>query len=97
MIIKKSLDSKEESLTLEEVVHLVEWGATLYVKSYDEASKKDVFSKITNAALTNPIAQVLKVSYNGKEVTCTPDHKFWTQRGWVEAQHLMEDDELLEV
>jgi len=32
----------------------------------------------------------------GKVVECTPDHKIFTQnRGWVEAQHLTEEDELL--
>lgn len=35
---------------------------------------------------------------NGKKVRCTKDHRFMTKnRGEVEAQHLTEDDELVEV
>jgi DNA polymerase-3 subunit alpha len=33
---------------------------------------------------------------NGKSITCTLDHKFYTSnRGWVEAQHLTEDDDIV--
>lgn len=34
---------------------------------------------------------------NGKIVKCTKDHKFLTQRGWIEAQYLTEDDDVKEV
>lgn len=35
---------------------------------------------------------------NGKSIRCTKDHKFLTlNRGWVEAQHLSEDDDLAEI
>lgn len=35
---------------------------------------------------------------NGKKIRCTKDHKFLTKnRGWVEAQHLTEEDDLQEV
>lgn len=35
---------------------------------------------------------------NGCKVRCTKDHKFLTKnRGWVEAQHLTEDDDLVDV
>ena len=32
---------------------------------------------------------------SGKFIVCTPEHKIYTKnRGWVEAQHLLEDDTL---
>lgn len=35
---------------------------------------------------------------NGKKVRCTKDHKFLTvNRGWIEAQHLCDEDEIVEV
>lgn len=35
---------------------------------------------------------------NGKIIRCTKDHKFLTHnRGWVEAQHLTEDDDVAEI
>ena len=47
-------------------------------------------------ALTNPEAEVFEVEFNGKVVTCTGDHKFLTQRGYIEAQHLLESDTIVE-
>jgi hypothetical protein len=36
------------------------------------------------------------IEVNGQTVTVTGEHPFYTKnRGWVEAQHLTEDDELL--
>jgi DNA polymerase III alpha subunit len=42
---------------------------------------------------------ILEIEFDdGRKVKCTKDHKFLTKdRGWVEAQHLTEDDELVEV
>lgn len=35
---------------------------------------------------------------NGKKIKCTKDHKFLTKnRGWVEAQYLSEEDDLVEI
>lgn len=42
---------------------------------------------------------ILELEFDdGRKVKCTKDHKFLTKnRGWVEAQHLTEADELVEV
>jgi intein/homing endonuclease len=32
---------------------------------------------------------------NGVIIEGTLDHKVWTHRGWVELQHLTEDDEVI--
>lgn len=43
----------------------------------------------------NGVQRVVEVSSNfGREVVCTPNHKFLTKRGWVEAQNLVKNDEL---
>ena len=40
--------------------------------------------------------QTLDISLDdGKQISCTLDHKFMTKRGWVEAQYLTEEDEVL--
>ena len=36
----------------------------------------------------------LLVETDHAQISCTYDHKFWTQRGWVEAQDLTEEDML---
>ena len=52
------------------------------------------FKKITKAALMSSNAEVMKITdETGKFIICTPEHKIYTKnRGWVEAQHLLESD-----
>lgn len=67
------------------------------VKTYDDKSKSVKFSEITNAVLTKYVTELIEIEdSSGKIVKCTPDHKIFTQnRGWVEAQNLIETDELM--
>ncbi len=42
--------------------------------------------------------EILELEFaNNKIIRCTKDHKFLTQRGWVEAQYLTNDDDIIEV
>ena len=54
--------------------------------------------KLCKAAFkTGTAFEMLEVTYNGKKVQCTPEHKILTKnRGWVQAQHLKEDDVLVD-
>lgn len=64
------------------------------IKTYKDG--EIVWRKVTNSALMNKSAKVMKVKYKGKEVICTPDHKIFTKnRGWVMAKDLKSDDELV--
>lgn len=42
----------------------------------------------------NPGSELLRVSCGARSVRCTPDHRFWTQRGWVAARDLRARDVL---
>lgn len=56
------------------------------------------FQLVTAAAQTGSTKEMIRITddVTGKVVECTPDHKIFTKnRGWVEAQNLKEDDELL--
>lgn len=54
------------------------------------------WKQITGAQMTKKNASVIKVTYDGKTVVCTPDHKIFTKnRGWVEAKDLDEKDILV--
>ena len=56
------------------------------------------WKQITAAAMTRKAAEVLKITYNGKSVVCTPDHKIYTtNRGWVEAKDLVSTDSLYSI
>lgn len=91
-----STDANTYLAKLEDVVESVRSGEQLYIQSYNETSGEQTFSKVSEAAMTNPYAEVYKITYHGKEIVCTGDHKVYTKRGWVEAQNLLEEDELLE-
>lgn len=67
------------------------------VLSYNAKTKQTEFKKVLASKLTSPSREVLKIKYSGKEVVCTPDHKFLTQRGWVEAQYLNTKDEIISI
>lgn len=66
------------------------------VLSYNQDTKKYEYKEVLASVLTNPEAEVFEVEFNGKVVTCTGDHKFLTQRGYIEAQHLLESDTIVE-
>jgi intein/homing endonuclease len=57
------------------------------------------YKKITNSALMNESAEVLKITdeETGNSITCTPEHQIYTKnRGYVLAKDLVEDD-ILEI
>ena len=43
----------------------------------------------------NPGQEMIKITFSdGNDLTCTRDHKIWTNRGWVEAENLCPSDML---
>lgn len=67
------------------------------IYSYNEKTKQFEFKPITNFALMNSSAKIMKITDDlGHELKCTPDHKIYTRnRGYVFAKDLAETDELL--
>jgi ribonucleoside-diphosphate reductase alpha chain len=68
------------------------------VLSYNESSKQNEYELITNFGMTQENAEVIEIEdeVTGYKLVCTPDHKIMTKnRGWVEAQNLKEDDEIV--
>ena len=58
---------------------------------------KDEFRQIKAAAMTRKNASLMKITdKNDNSIICTPDHRIYTKnRGYVEAQYILENDELL--
>jgi len=47
-------------------------------------------AKYINCGIKKTLVQTVRVTLeNGKTIECTPDHKFLTECGWCEAQHLL--------
>jgi RHS repeat-associated protein len=58
------------------------------VWSYNEETGKKELKKV--AALSRNISSSLvKISVNGTEITCTPEHPFYVNENWVEAKDLV--------
>lgn len=84
------------SLKMKEVVERVKSGELLYVLSYSEEEKRIVFNKITWADKTRKNAKLLKIKLkDGKELKLTPDHKVFTDKGWIEAKDLTKDHKIM--
>ena len=67
------------------------------VLSRNNNTGKDEFRQVKAAAMTRKNASLMKITdENGNSIVCTPDHRIYTKnRGYVEAQNILEIDELL--
>jgi ribonucleoside-diphosphate reductase alpha chain len=69
------------------------------VKSYDIETKQEVYSEITAFAQTGESVDLIEIEdEQGNIIKCTPEHQIYTQnRGYVQAQDLREDDNLVNI
>lgn len=82
---------------LKTVKELSDAKAHFIVKSYNSETGKVEMNKAT-AFKTKENAKLLQVTTkSGKKIKLTPDHRVYTQRGWVEAGELSLDDKILSV
>jgi Rad3-related DNA helicase len=66
------------------------------VSSWNQEEKLFESSSVL-ATINNGIRECVELTFdNGKTLTCTPDHLILTERGWVEAERLLESDEILD-
>ena len=72
-----------------------------FVLTHNHETDQKEYTEIIDAAMTRPNANLLQLdiiddSGNLVSLKLTPDHKVWTEnRGYVEAQNLNEDDEVI--
>jgi aconitase A len=64
-------------------------GTFLFAKSADDASLDAGVVRQTSALLDQGVKDCVTLTLeDGRTLTCTPDHRIWTQRGWVHAEDL---------
>jgi len=82
------------TLELQEIINEHAQGKINWAYSIDPISGKPVPGIITWAGVTRRNTKRIKlVLDNGKQIICTPDHKFPIQgKGFIEAQHITEND-----
>uniref|UniRef100_UPI0016266769 polymorphic toxin-type HINT domain-containing protein n=2 Tax=Chryseobacterium lathyri TaxID=395933 RepID=UPI0016266769 len=57
------------------------------VWSYNEETAQKELKKVV-ALSRNTSSSLVKISVNGTEITCTPEHPFYVNGSWMEAKHL---------
>ncbi len=97
-----SLDTKiplldGRTLTLSDIINEHEQGKELWTYSCDPQNGKICPGKITWAGITRRQAEVMKITLdNGKNIICTPDHKFPVLgKGFVESRNLAINESLI--
>jgi ribonucleoside-diphosphate reductase alpha chain len=84
-------------VTIENLLEMRSFGSLMNdvkIKSWD--GSKIVWKNILDVWPTKETDELIEIeTQDGKTLRCTPDHKILTQRGWVEAQDLREDDNLV--
>jgi intein/homing endonuclease len=85
------------TLSLQEIITEFEAGKENWAYSCDPVTGRVVPGVINWAGITRKNTEVIKLTFdNGKTLVCTPDHKIPVfDKGFVEAQHLTENDSLI--
>lgn len=82
---------------LKTVKELSDAKAEFFVKSYNPETNKIENNRAT-AFKTKENAKLLQITTkSGKKIKLTPDHRVYTQRGWIEAGKLSLDDKILSI
>ena len=79
------------------VKELADENAQFTVRSHDLETNKVEFNRAT-AFKTKENAELLQLTTkSGKKIKLTPDHRVYTQRGWIEAGDLQKGDKVLSI
>lgn len=72
--------------------------SNLEVVSYDEITKESVIGNGHSPRIGQIIDEEIEIEMiNGEIFKCTPNHPFLTQRGWVIAEELTDDDNIMDI
>lgn len=74
-------------------------GESIMAMSYNLETQTQEYKPIIDCFARDngdPVMTITMELENGTEIECTPDHSFMTQRGWVQAKDLTEDDDIKE-
>ncbi len=91
-------DGKFESMTIKDFVEKFEMGFFNNPKVKTYSNGVVLYAPVSAAAMTGKTETLIRIeTESGKVVECTPEHLIFTKnRGWVKAEDLKEDDQLVE-
>lgn len=96
--IQIKIGEETKEIEIQDLEFTLQTNPEVYILSYNQETLEKEYKLITNFGMTNPDAELLEIEdeSNGFKLQCTHEHKILTKnRGWVEAQHLTEEDELV--
>lgn len=96
--IQIKIGEETKEIEIQDLEFTLQTNPKVYILSYNQETLEKEYKLITNFGMTNPDAELLEIEdeSTGFKLQCTPEHKILTKnRGWVEAQHLIEEDELV--
>lgn len=84
------------TVSFEDMVEGFLRGNDYEIVSYDEKNARFVTALADFPRITKYVDELVELTMeDGNIIRCTPDHKFLTDKGWVEAQHLTEDMDII--
>lgn len=91
--------TEKGGIRMDELVTGFQLGNSVNVYSYNTVTGEKELKPVLAGALTRKNTKVIRITTDdGKTLKLTPDHKVYTSnRGYVEAQHLTVDDDLVSV
>ena len=96
--IQIKIGDETKEIEIQDLEFTLQTNPETYILSYNQDTLEKEYKLITNFGMTNSEAELLEIEdeATGFKLQCTPEHKILTKnRGWVEAQHLSEEDELI--
>jgi len=96
--IQIKIGEETKEIEIQDLEFTLQTNSEVYILSYNQETLEKEYKLITNFGMTNSDAELLEIEdeTTGFKLQCTPEHKILTKnRGWVEAQHLIEEDELV--
>lgn len=97
-LVRARIDGREIQVELKALCDYFAIGTPIEVLTLNEQTDTMEWKPVINAGLTDPDAEVLEIETpDGRVVRCTEAQPLLTQRGWVPAGELVEQDELVTV
>lgn len=94
VVVDECFPGYTKVLTADGYVPIKNINVGVEVASYNEDTGRVEYRKVLRKFEKKPTA-IVKVEVGGKEIYCTPNHKFYTKDGWKEARELSKKDQLL--
>lgn len=96
-VITIRIENDIHDVQIHELEGLFKYFPNIYVLSKNIEKNENEFKLITDFGMTDPHAEVYEIedSEKGYKIRCTANHKILTERGWIEAKDLIEEDKLV--